>query len=608
MNKIVIGKEKFVEEFTVGHRVPGVGLTHIARELLAEEDEEKPEDPTSIGIGVYAVSGGENYIPAFRTEKNKKFAMHFGTYNGNDKEGVIGCQVLDAQTGDVLASTETDKGAFLQGYLDFYAEEGFDKSRALLFKVGRATDTPHVFEPTHSTLVAVNVAGDVDYGIASTANSYGDYEDSKPYVVLANPALYDKWLSKEGLFKTKHPPTFLVPRGDYKLKFEAYNIGNRSWDIQGGYAFTTYEEVEDLELLYSYTLGYNSFHHWIEHADVELSVPREHKLPVLLGFGHLEGWWLWSEFKPDTALLVYSHRYPDFGDLIQQHLIECPVGLTESDLNTIGDRINDNYYWKGIAARTFALRAWPYEEPGTWIIEEKKTLAGYASSPFAHWAALVILAICASTAAITVTLAWLGKEAVHIWGRTVEAELCPYKCPWCGRCFTDYGEYCRHMDICPEKPSDPEDAAPPNSGKDPETECYKCPICGEPYCTTWAAYWGHMKANHPDALPDEQKAKLEVTTKRWGLPTYLPVTIELQQYEGVPFLGEWKDIKGYPKEVDKNPSEHGEGFVAGRNHRIRATRGKRIITEFCSDWEEIGTPSEFEDKKITLDMRTRFKF
>ena len=601
--------EKLAKKIVVEKGVVLVGtkLTHVERKLLAEE---KPEDPTSVGSGVYAESGGNNYFPAFLVDKSKKITMHLGTYNANDKEGLIGFQVRDIIENIVLATAEADKGAFRIGRFDLDATIGFDKSRVLEFAVGRATAEPHVYEVTHSTLVGVNVKGDTDYGIyANVPNYYAGYDDSKPYVVLGNPALYGEWIPERAVYKRKQPPTLRVPYAENKLKFRGFNIGDATIfpRTSAGYSFIEPgKKPENLTVLYEEELGYWPTWNNISYIDATLPVPKLYsKSPVLLGFGHTEGWWVWSEYKPDTAQMPFQDGYPLYDEYILQYGILVPGGLTESDLRVVVNNVNDALYWEGIAGRAHKIVAWPVGKEDEWVIEEHVTFAGYTASPaipLIVWVALIICGVCGTASIIALT--GLGKDVVKLWEKKIHPTVCPYQCEWCGNCFNEYEELLRHRDICPKKPEKEEDYAPPNKGKDPETGYYLCPLCGVPYGTTWAAYWGHMKAVHPEELPEEVGAKLTINTKRWNIPTLLPVTIELQSYEGFPILGNWVDVKGYPKEVEANPSEHLD-FVATRDHRVKATRGKRIITEMCSEWEEVGMPEKFDDKKITLSMRRR---
>lgn len=599
--------DKLAKKIVVGKSADLVGteLIHAERRLIAEE---KPEDPTSVGSGLYAESGGNIYFPAFMVDKSKKFTMHLSTYNTNDKSGTIGLHVRDIIDNVVLGTVETDKGAFCIGRFDFIANAGFDKSRVLEFAVGRATAEPHIFETTHATLVGVNVTGDVDYGLyANTPNFYSKYLDSKPHVVLGSPALYSEWLSEEGVYKRKQPPTFRVPYADNILKFRGYNLGDFTFlpRVSCGYAFIEPDKKpENLTILYERELGHSSVLNNISFISAELPIPQLYsKSPILLGFGHEEGWWKWSEYKPDNAQMPFQDGYPVYDEYILQYGILIPGGLTESDLRVVANNVNNSLYWEGAAARLYKIVAWPVGKEDEWVIEEHITFAGYTASPVIPliiWIALIIASVCGTATIIALT--GLGKDAVKLWEKKIHPTVCPYQCEWCSTCFNEYEELLRHRDICSEKPEEEEDYAPPNKGKDPETGDYLCPLCGAPYGKTWAAYWGHMRAVHPSELPEEVGAKLTITTKRWNIPTLLPVTIELQSYEGFPVVGEWVDVKSYPKEVEDNPSEHTD-FVATRDHRVRATRGKRIVTELSSDWKEIGSPEAFGDEKITLSMR-----
>lgn len=103
-------------------------------------------------------------------------------------------------------------------------------------------------------------------------------------------------------------------------------------------------------------------------------------------------------------------------------------------------------------------------------------------------------------------------------------------------------------------------------------------------------------------------AKLTITTKRAEfLKTKLAVTIKLEYRED----SIWKPVLGYPKEMNENPSVH-TTFVIGQKHRVMAERLFPVwyfhwaIKNISSEWIYLGTPEEFGDMELTLDMRRKW--
>lgn len=125
-------------------------------------------------------------------------------------------------------------------------------------------------------------------------------------------------------------------------------------------------------------------------------------------------------------------------------------------------------------------------------------------------------------------------------------------------------------------------------------------ILGGPYAELFAKHTASGTKSTVHKVLIKKSPKLITTTTRYNFKTLRPVDIELEYSEEG---DKWKPVKGYPKEVTDNPSEHTFEFY-NVPHRVRATR-KYIIRELRSDWEEIGNPMEFagEEKKVKLDMK-----
>ena len=620
MKKIIVRKE-------VEHK-GGIAATfeninpEIARRALGKEKFIKratipsaEEAVFGCAGGLHAKKGANYYCPAFvipmpKTQTYRDVILCTDIHNLSDGTDYIGIKVTDAITGQTLLEptyTSAPVGGFKHIRSNLYIPK---ISKSLLFDIHIGIKLGGSFVEKSRFRVALQVSGTAAVAEYSTdeldivypnTNDITVYPADKPY-----PIATTLWLYLLAAPDEEHDLRLLPI---LRLQGEPIKGSEvRLWAMNGGYyqsavdlrwsAFAVDEAYWELTpIAEDMPLGYHSG--IITRKGYAVQPPEkvedDFAITFYFALGNQTDWWKPWDWKADEALMLAWGRHPDYYlDVLRAGVINYTT-IGEDELIAYAEKFVEESNHRG------AVGAYP-----TMIYYDQKLLGGALDtyviapsySPMAPAVAHAIVAV-----AIAAGLSVIGFVVLNVV-RMRHEEVLKYD---------DQSLFDAHRFETPGERIEYDQANYGDEMKDAglwPDEFYD-PVTGEKlpeWVDTPVEEYKWLIANHPEFVKDvygvETVAKLTITTKRWNIPTMLPVTIELQYHEGPPLVGEWKDVKDYPKEVDENPSEHTD-FVATRDHRVRVTRGKRIITELCSGWKKVGTPEEFGDKKISLSMRRR---
>ena len=620
MKKIIVRKEAEHRETiaaTFENTNPEMARRALGKEKFIKHATIPSQEEAVFGCagGLHAKKDANYYCPAFvipmpKTQTYRDVIFCTDIHNLSDGTDYIGVKINDAITGQTLLEptyTSSPVGGFGHTRLNVHIPK---ISKSLLLDIHIGINLSGSFAEQSGFRIALQVSGATAVAEYSTdeldivypnTNDITVYPTDKPYPIATALWLY----------------LLAAPEEEYDLRLlpilrlqgepiEGSEV--RLWAMNGGYyksavdlrwsAFAVDEAYWELTPIdEDIPLGYHSGVITRKGYAVRLPEELEDDFAITFYFalGNQPSWWKPWDWKADEALMLAWGRHPDYYlDVLRAGVINFkPIG--EDELIAYAEEFIEESNHRG------AVGAYPAT-----IYYDQKPLGGALDtyvitpsySPIAPLVAAVIIVAAVSASAIAI-----GFVVMNII-RMRHEEVMKYddQSLFDNRRFetpgerieydqANYGDEMKDAGLWPDEFYDPVTGEKLPEWVDTPVEEYK---------------W--LKAKHPEFVKDmygeETVAKLTITTKRWNIPTVLPVTIELQYYEGPPVVGEWKDVKGYPKEVDANPSEHTD-FVATRDHRVRVTRGKRILTELCSGWKKVGTPEEFGDKKITLSMRRR---